>query len=119
VGLSPTFVALILLPIVGNAAEHFSAVTVAMKNKLDLSVGIAVGSSVQIAVFVTPLMVLMSNFVGPRPMTMTFSVFEVVVLVLSVMSTSTMLKDSKASWLEGVLLLGGYVIAGAGFWFMK
>eukprot|EP00180_Rhodochaete_pulchella_P001478 Plantae.Rhodophyta-Rhodochaete_pulchella.ctg22927.p1 GENE.Plantae.Rhodophyta-Rhodochaete_pulchella.ctg22927~~Plantae.Rhodophyta-Rhodochaete_pulchella.ctg22927.p1 ORF type:complete len:419 (-),score=79.09 Plantae.Rhodophyta-Rhodochaete_pulchella.ctg22927:68-1324(-) len=114
VGMNPSFIALILLPIVGNAAEHMSAVSVAMKDKMDLSIGIAVGSSVQIAIFVAPFLVLISWIGGFQHLTLDFEVFSTTCVVLSVLLVNTILRDLSTNWLEGAVLLAAYVmVAGA------
>ncbi|KAG9287143.1 hypothetical protein G9A89_001037 [Geosiphon pyriformis] len=115
-GLSKTFVGLILLPIVGNAAEHVTAVSVAMKNKMDLAIGVAAGSSMQIALFVTPFLVTL-GWVIHQPMTLFFDVFETVILFISVLITNYLIQDGKSNWLEGVLLLSTYAIIGLAFFF--
>mmetsp|Transcript_5077 Transcript_5077/g.15197 ORF Transcript_5077/g.15197 Transcript_5077/m.15197 type:complete len:425 (+) Transcript_5077:130-1404(+) len=116
-GLGQTFVSLMLLPLVGNAAEHMSAVTVAMKDKLDLSIGIACGSSVQIAAFVAPLMVVISWMFGYAHLTLDFHILETVCVFMSVFIVNTMLRDFTTNWLEGALLVAGYLmLAGAVFY---
>ncbi|KAF9913154.1 hypothetical protein EC991_003614 [Linnemannia zychae] len=107
--ISPTFIGLILLPIVGNAAEHVTAITVAMKNKMDLAIGVAVGSSMQIALFVTPLMVIIGYFIG-QPMTLFFNTFETCIMFVSVLIVNYLIQDGESNWLEGVQLLSTYVI---------
>ncbi|KAG0043836.1 hypothetical protein BGZ83_010990 [Gryganskiella cystojenkinii] len=106
---SRTFIGLILLPIVGNAAEHVTAVTVAMKNKMDLSIGVAVGSSMQIALLVTPLMVIIGWIIG-EPMTLFFNTFETCVLFVSVLIVNYLIQDGESNWLEGVMLVSTYII---------
>ncbi|KAG0298025.1 hypothetical protein BGZ96_003293 [Linnemannia gamsii] len=107
--ISPTFIGLILLPIVGNAAEHVTAVTVAMKNKMDLAIGVAIGSSMQIALFVTPLMVIIGWFIG-QPMNLFFNTFETCIMFVSVLIVNYLIQDGESNWLEGVQLLSTYVI---------
>ncbi|KAF9304531.1 hypothetical protein BGZ74_001316 [Mortierella antarctica] len=114
--ISPTFIGLILLPIVGNAAEHVTAVTVAMKNKMDLAIGVAVGSSMQIALFVTPLMVIVGWIIG-QPMTLFFNIFETTVMFVSVLITNYLIQDGESNWLEGVMLLSTYVIVAIAFYY--
>jgi len=113
---SEVFVGIILLPIVGNAAEHVTAVSVAMKNKMDLAIGVAVGSSMQIALFVTPLMVIIGWIIG-QPMTLFFHTFETCVLFVSVLIVNYLLQDGESNWLEGVMLLATYVIIAIAFYF--
>lgn len=109
-GISAEFVGLILLPIVGNAAEHATAVTVACKDKMDLAIGVAVGSSMQIALFVIPLTVIVGWIVGNDNMNLNFDGFQVAVLFVSVLLVNYLLSDGKSFWLEGVLLMGLYLI---------
>jgi len=112
--LSETFVGLILLPIVGNAAEHLTAVTVAYKNKMDLALGVALGSSIQIALMVTPLLVIIGWIIG-QPMTLHFEVFETAVMFICVIVVNSLISDGSSNWLEGALLLGIYIIIGIAF----
>lgn len=106
-GLPRAFIGVILLPIVGNAAEHATAVTVAMKDKMDLSLGVAVGSSTQIALFVVPFSVLVGWGMNV-PMTLDFHAFDAGVLLLSVMIVSGILQDGSSNWLEGAMLMATY-----------
>ncbi|KEF56753.1 uncharacterized protein A1O9_06943 [Exophiala aquamarina CBS 119918] len=106
---SQAFVGLIILPIVGNAAEHVTAVTVAAKNKMDLAINIALGSSIQIALFVTPLMVIL-GWILDREMSLYFSLFEVVSLFASAFIVSFLMIDGRSNYLEGALLIAAYVI---------
>ena len=106
---SETFVGLILLPIVGNAAEHVTAVTVAIKNKMDLAIGVAVGSSIQIALLVTPLIVIL-GWILAKPMTLYFNTFETTILFISVFLVVFLLMDGKSNYLEGGILFCIYVI---------
>jgi len=114
--ISPTFIGLILLPIVGNAAEHVTAVTVAMKNKMDLAIGVAVGSSMQIALFVTPLMVIVGWIIG-QPMTLFFNIFETCVMFVSVLICNYLIQDGESNRLEGVMLLSTYAIVAIAFYY--
>ncbi|OMP84504.1 Vacuolar calcium ion transporter [Diplodia seriata] len=109
-GLSETFLGLILLPIVGNAAEHATAVTVAMKDKMDLAIGVAVGSSTQIALLVLPLTVLIGWIIGIDEMNLSFDGFQVAVLFVSVLLVNYLIGDGKSNWLEGMLLMTTYTI---------
>jgi Ca2+:H+ antiporter len=115
-GLTPLFTGVILLPIIGNAAEHATAVTVAMKNKMDLSVSVAVGSSLQIALFVAPALVLAGWFFG-QPMDLDFNPFELVAVAVSVFIANSISSDGQSNWLEGMLLLAAYVVLGLAFYF--
>lgn len=117
-GMTSIFVGVIVVAIVGNAAEHSTAILTAMKNKMDLSMGIAVGSSVQIAMFVAPVLVFASYFVGPQPMNLVFSPAEVVAVTLSVLIAGQISGDGESNWLEGVQLLAVYLIMGFVFYFL-
>ncbi|KAM3516257.1 hypothetical protein MY11210_000016 [Beauveria gryllotalpidicola] len=103
------FIGLIILPIVGNAAEHVTAITVAMKNKMDLAIGVAVGSSIQIALFVTPLIVIL-GWIMHREMTLYFTLFETVCLFVSTFMVNFLVLDGRSNYLEGALLCAVYVI---------
>jgi Ca2+:H+ antiporter len=111
------FIGVILVPLFGNAAEHFTAVTVAGKNKMDLSVGIAIGSSIQIALFVSPIMVLFGWILGV-PMTLQFGVFETLVTFMAVIITNFIIQDGESNWLEGSMLLITYAIIALAFFFI-
>lgn len=115
-GLSKTFIGLIVIPIVGNAAEHVTAVLVAMKDKMDLAIGVAVGSSLQIAVFVTPFMVLV-GWITDVPMSLYFSTFETAILFLSVFITNLVILDGELNWLEGAMLVSTYFIIALAFFY--
>jgi Ca2+:H+ antiporter len=117
-GFSRTFVGIILLPIVGNAVEHVSAVTVAMKDKMDLAMGIAVGSCTQISLFVVPLTVLVGWAFG-KDMTLNFPHFEIILFILSVFTVSVVCSNPTCNWLEGSLLMTTYCLIAVGFWFEK
>ncbi|KAI9223513.1 Sodium/calcium exchanger protein-domain-containing protein [Blastocladiella britannica] len=115
--LPQTFVGLVLLPIVGNAAEHVGAVTFALKNKMDLALGIAVGSSLQIAILVMPVAVIAGWAMG-QPMTLFFNVFDTCVLFISVLIVNYLIMDGKSNWLEGCMLLAAYAIIAIAFYMM-
>lgn len=115
-GLSALFTGVILLPVIGNAAEHATAVTVALKNKMDLSVSVAVGSSMQIALFVAPVLVIAGWLMG-KPMDLNFNAFELVAVVVSVLIANSISSDGKSNWLEGTLLLATYLVLGFAFYF--
>ena len=115
-GLPHLFIGVILLPLFGNAAEHFTAVSVAAKNKMDLSFAISMGSSTQIAVFVAPLMIVIAWMLGV-PLTFEFGMLETVSAFLAVLIVNIIASDGKSNWLEGALLLGTYVVLGAAFLF--
>ena len=115
--ISAAFVGLIILPIVGNAAEHVTAVTVASKNKMDLAIGVAVGSSIQIALFVTPVIVLL-GWILKKDMSLYFSLFETVSLFASAFIVNFLVLDGRSNYLEGALLIAAYIIiALAAFFF--
>lgn len=103
VPISKTFVGLVLLPIVGNAAEHVTAVVVAIKDKMDLAMGVAIGSSMQIALLVTPFLVILGWIIG-QDMTLHFETFETVVFFLSVWVVTSVLADGKSNYLEGAMV---------------
>lgn len=115
-GLSKTFIGLIVIPIVGNAAEHVTAIIVAMKDKMDLAIGVAVGSSLQIAIFVTPFMVLV-GWIIDVPMSLYFSTFETAILFVSVFITNLVILDGELNWLEGAMLLSTYLIVALAFFY--
>ena len=111
------FIGVILLPFFGNAAEHFTAVIVAGKDKMDLSLAIAIGSSVQIAVFVAPLMVVFAWVMGVD-LSLEFGPLETAATFLSVLVANSILRDGTTNWLEGAMLLACYTILGLSFWMM-
>lgn len=115
-GISEEFLGLILLPIVGNAAEHATAVTVAIKDKMDLAIGVAVGSSMQVALFVIPLLVIIGWGMGVDTMNLSFDIFQVAVLFVSVLLVNYLIGDGKSHWLEGMLLMCLYVIIATCSW---
>jgi Ca2+:H+ antiporter len=115
-GISEEFVGLILLPIVGNAAEHATAVTVAIKDKMDLAIGVAVGSSMQVALFLIPLLVVIGWGLGNDEMSLSFDLFQVAVLFVAVLLTNYLIGDGKSHWLEGLLLICLYAIIAVCSW---
>jgi Ca2+:H+ antiporter len=115
-GLSEIFVGLIVVPIIGNAAEHSSAVMMALKNRMDLAVGIAIGSSTQVALLIAPLLVFLGLAFG-RPMDLAFSLMEVASVALAAAIASSVVRDAESNWLEGALLLLVYAILGVAFFF--
>ena len=115
-GLSEFFVGIILIPIIGNAAEHSSAVMMAYKNRMDLAVNIALGSTVQVALLVAPLLVFLGLIVG-QPMDLAFTTFEVVAVTLAAWIASAIVLDGESNWLEGAYLLVLYGILGVAFYF--
>ena len=114
-GLSHFFVGLVLVPIIGNAAEHSSAILMARKNRMDIAVSIAAGSSVQVALLVAPLLVFL-GLVFHQPMTLAFRPFEVASVALAVWSATQMMADAESNWLEGALLLIVYAVMGSAFY---
>ncbi|GAA5891134.1 hypothetical protein JCM5296_004903 [Sporobolomyces johnsonii] len=114
--ISVEWVGLILLPIVGNAAEHVTAVSVSVHDKIDLSMGVAVGSSIQIALFVIPFCVILGWIMG-KPLSLLFDPFESIVLFLSVLITNYTIQDGRSNWLEGFLLMMVYIILAVSFWY--
>ena len=117
IGLSTTFVGFIIIPIVGNAAEHSSAVTFAMKNKMDLAVVIAIGPALQIALLVAPLLVLLSWVIG-SPMDLVLrGPLELIALIGSVLIANSVARDGETNWYEGLMLLGVYIILAIAFFF--
>jgi Ca2+:H+ antiporter len=117
-GLSEAFVGLILIPIIGNAAEHSSAVLFALRNKVDVTLEIAIGSSTQIALFVAPALVFISLLVG-HPMDFVFSTFEVAAVALSTFLVFMISVDGRSNWLEGAQLVGAYGIMAISFYFVQ
>ena len=118
IGLSKFFVGLILVPIIGNAAEHSSAVMFALRDKVDVTLEIAIGSSTQIALFVAPALVFISLAVG-HPMDFVFSTFEVAAVALSTFIVALISLDGRSNWLEGAQLTGAYVIMAISFFFAR
>jgi Ca2+:H+ antiporter len=116
-GVTEVFVGVIVVAIVGNAAEHSTAIVTALKNKMDLSVGIAIGSSLQIALFVAPVLVFLSYFLG-RPMNLEFSLPEIFAVVASVYIIFQISGDGETNWIEGVQLLSVYLILGILFFYL-
>ena len=114
-GMTEVFVGVIVVALVGNAAEHSTAVLVALRNKMDLSIQIAVGSSLQIALLIAPLLVFLSYAIGPAPMDLVFSPLEVMAVAVSVLVVGQIADDGQTHWMEGVLLLAVYVVLGLAF----
>src|ERR671916_1740697 len=112
IGLSEFFVGVFVVAIVGNAAEHWVAVLVAAKDKMDLAVNIAIGSSAQIALFVAPLLVIASFFVGDHPMALVFNGYELAAMLFAVLIANFITQDGETNWFEGVQLLGLYAVLG-------
>jgi Ca2+:H+ antiporter len=116
-GLSEFFIGVIVVAIVGNAAEHWVAVLVARKDKMDLAVNIAIGSSAQVALFVAPVLVLASTFVGPGPLALVFNGFELGALLFAVLIANYVTQDGESTWFEGVQLLAVYAVLGLTFYY--
>ena len=116
IGLSQFFVGVFVVAIVGNAAEHWVAVLVAAKDKMDLAVNIAIGSSAQIALFVAPLLVLLSFVVGPDPMALVFNGYELVGLLFAVLIANLVTQEGESNWFEGVQLISLYAVIGLVFY---
>jgi Ca2+:H+ antiporter len=116
-GLTELFVGVILVAIVGNAAEHYSAVTAAWRDEMTLAIEIAVGSSAQIALLVAPAIVLYSYAIG-QPMSLLFNAFEISAIALSVLATVIVVIDGESNWVEGLQLMAVYVILGLAFYFV-
>jgi Ca2+:H+ antiporter len=115
-GLSHVFIGVILVAIVGNAAEHSTAIIMALKNKMDLAINIALGSGSQVALFVAPIIVFTGHFIG-KPLDLCFSEMELLAIVVSVIILAFVATDGECNWLEGVQLLAVYFILGAAFFF--
>lgn len=117
-GMSELFLGVIVVAIIGNAAEHSTAVLMARKDRMDLALGIAIGSSVQVALFVAPVLVLASLVIGPRPMDLVFQPSEVLAIALAALITGQVAGDGESNWLEGVQLLAVYAILAIVFYFL-
>lgn len=115
-GLSEFFVGIIIIPIIGNAAEHSTAIVMAMKNKMDVALEIALGSSLQIILFVTPVLIFLSLLF--TPMGIEFNIFELIALIVSVLIANRVSNDGESNWLEGVQLLAVYAIIAASFFIL-
>lgn len=116
-GMSEFFVGIIVIPLIGNVAEHLVAVQVALKNQMDLSLSIANGSSLQIALFVAPVLVFVSLLLG-NPLTLEFNTFELIALTASGVIAALIAVDGRSNWLEGAMLLAVYLILGLAFFFL-
>ena len=115
IGISEFFVGIIIVAVVGNAAEHWVAVLVAKKDKMDLAVNISIGSAAQIALFVAPILVLVSFVLGPNPMPLVFNGFELGGVLLAVLVASYVTQDGESNWFEGVQLLAVYLVLALAF----
>ena len=119
IGLSPFFVGIIVVAIVGNAAEHWVAIYFAARDKMDLAVNIAIGSSAQIALFAAPVLVLISFFVGPFPMALVFNGLELGAIFLAILIANQVTQEGESTWFEGLQLLAVYVVLGLVFFFVE
>ena len=117
IGITETFLGLIVIPLIGNAAEHATAVVVARKGDTDLALTIALGSSTQVALFVAPLLVLVGVILG-QPMNLVFTPFEIVALGLAALIVTVIALDGESHWFEGVQLLAVYAILAIAAWFV-
>ncbi len=117
VGISEFFIGVFVVAIVGNAAEHWVAVLVAAKDKMDLAVNIAIGSSAQIALFIAPLLVLLSFAFGPNPMALVFNGYEIGAMLFAVLIANFLTQEGESNWFEGVQLLALYAVLGLVFYF--
>src|SRR5687768_12046364 len=117
-GMNEVFVGVILVALIGNAAEHSSAILMAAKNKMDTAITIAVGSSIQVALFVAPVLVFLSYFIAPQPMDLRFTTLEVVAVGISVWIMSIIAQDGESHWMEGVQLLAVYAILALAFYWL-
>jgi Ca2+:H+ antiporter len=116
IGLSEFFVGIILIPIIGNAAEHSTAVVMALKDKMDVAVEIAIGSSLQIILFVTPVLIFLSLLF--TPMSIIFNEFELIALFVAVLIANRVSNDGESNWLEGIQLLAVYLIIAVSFFIL-
>jgi Ca2+:H+ antiporter len=117
-GLSNVFVGVFVVAILGNAAEYATAITAALKDRMDLSLSIAIGSSVQVALFVAPVLVFASLFIGPALLDLAFPAGLVLMVLLSVLVTGQVAGDGRSDWLKGAQLLAVYLILGLTYFFM-
>jgi Ca2+:H+ antiporter len=117
-GLTQVFVGVIVVAVIGNAAEHSTAILVAIKNKMDLAMNIAIGSSIQIALFVAPVLVFVSYFMPHGLMDLRFTIFEVLAVAIAVGIVNIVAQDGESNWLEGFLMLAVYGILGIAFFFL-
>ncbi len=117
-GLTPIFAGVIFLALFGNIADMANSVRFARKDQMDLSMGISVGASTQVVMFVTPVLIFASYFIGPKPLDLHFVPFEVVAIVIAVLINRSLMIDGESHWMEGVMLLGVYLILAIGFFFL-
>ena len=117
-GMSEVFIGIVFLAIVGGAAESGSAIAMARKNKVDLTVGIAMGSSIQIALFVAPALVLASYFIAPQPLELAFSRAEIGTMFLTVLIGAFVAGDGRSNWFKGIQLITVYAMIAILFYFL-
>ncbi|HEX5034108.1 MAG TPA: calcium/proton exchanger, partial [bacterium] len=117
-GMNTVFIGVIVVGIIGNAAEHTAAIMMARKNRMDLSISIAMGSGVQVALFVAPILVFLSYFLGPQPFDLIFGLQLVLILLLAVLIIGQVVNDGESNWLKGVLLLTIYLILAVALYFI-
>ncbi len=117
-GLSEFFIGIIVIPLVGNIAEHLVAVQVAMKNKMELSMAVSVGSSLQVALFVAPVLVFITLLMTGQPLLLVFSSFELIAIFATVMVTAFIALDGESNWIEGAMLLAVYIIIAIAFFYL-
>ncbi len=117
-GLSELFIGIIIVPLVGNIAEHLVAVQVAMKNKMELSLAVSLGSSLQVALFVAPVLVFISLLMGGQTLLLVFSSFEIIALIATVLVAAFIALDGESNWLEGAMLLAVYAMIALAFYFL-
>ncbi len=117
-GFTPIFAGVIFLALFGNIADMANAVRFARKDQMDLAMGISVGASTQVVMFVTPILIFASYFIGPKPLDLYFVPFEVVAIVMAVLINRSLMIDGETHWMEGLMLLGVYLILAIGFFFL-
>jgi Ca2+:H+ antiporter len=117
INMSHIFIGVVLVAIVGNAVEHFSAITFAADDKMDFTLGIALGGSTQIALFVAPILVF-TSYLTVKPMDLTFTLFEVAAILAAVLVVKFVAGDGESNWMEGVLLTAVYLVLAVAFWFI-
>ncbi len=117
-GLTPVFVGVVVVAVIGNAAEHSTAILVAMKDQMDLAFNIAIGSSIQVALFVAPVLVFASYLMPGRPMDLVFTRFEVLAVAIAVIVVNMVAQDGESNWLEGALMLAVYLVLAIAFFFL-
>lgn len=118
IGFTPIFVGVIFLATFGNVTDMMNSVRFARNNQMELSMGISVGASTQVVMFVAPLLIFASYFIGPKPLDLLFAPFEVVAIVIAILINRSLTVDGESHWMEGVMLLGVYLILAIGFFFL-